>query len=479
MRRLATIGFFWMISVVGLYGESGAIQKEIETYLHGKKYTGKGIGVVIKDLESGAVVVDINGQEMLNPASVSKLVTGAAAFEMLGLGYEFNTKIYIDGAYNRDSGVITGNLCLRGGGDPGFSAERLWLLVQHLYHMGVRKVSGDLVLDDFFFDSVTVGPGFDDDSSSRAYSPLISALSASFNTVAVHNRSGDLAGSPVYVDIFPRIHGVKVVSTAKTVESGKGGNLDVRTVPTSTGTDVVVRGSMSLNEKPKYIYRKVWQTWEMFGGAVLALFKESGIEVEGKIVHQPISDKLLASKPFYEFTSEPISVFVDHMFKYSSNFAAEMIFKTLASGNAPRSWERASADVNSWWKKCELSGSPVIKNGSGMGNINRISAGQVVSLLSHVWNQKTYLPEYLSALSVSGIDGTLKSRFKNSKLKGIVRAKTGTLNSYQVSTLAGYLLLPNKTYAFSILCNKVGNGQYDNWMTQEGILEKFVSVSGK
>jgi D-alanyl-D-alanine carboxypeptidase len=54
-----------------------------------------------------------------------------------------------------------------------------------------------------------------------------------------------------------------------------------------------------------------------------------------------------------------------------------------------------------------------------------------------------------------------------------VRGKTGTLNSLNVSSLAGYLLKPEKTYAFAIICNNVGSGQYDNWMIQEGVLEEF------
>ncbi|NLG16474.1 MAG: D-alanyl-D-alanine carboxypeptidase/D-alanyl-D-alanine-endopeptidase [Fibrobacter sp.] len=458
---------------------SDSVQKGVENYLQSRKYTGKGIGVVIKDLDRDSVVVSINGDEMLNPASVSKLVTGAAALEILGNDFCFKTRVFIDGTFNPDSGIVNGNLYIQGGGDPGFSAERLWLFVQHLYHLGLRTVTGNLVLDDNFFDSVTVGPGFDEDSSSRAYQPLISALSASFSSLAIHHRSGSIAGSPVHVDVFPRIQGIKVVSSAKTA-IGKSSSIDIRTVPTTEGTNIIVNGSMSLEESPKYTYRKVWQTWQAFGGALMSLFSEYGISINGKMLHGTVPGNLAAAKPFYEFTSEPLPTFIDHMFKYSSNFAAEMVLKTLAaSGSGPGSWEKGTAGVLSWWDKCKLPGKPVIHNGSGMGNLNRISAMQIAELLSHVNKQKSYSPEYIRALSVAGVDGTLKSRFKNSKLKGIVRAKTGTLNSLSVHTLAGYILLPEKTYSFAILCNKVGSGQYDNWIVQEGILERFKSVIDK
>jgi D-alanyl-D-alanine carboxypeptidase/D-alanyl-D-alanine-endopeptidase (penicillin-binding protein 4) len=110
-----------------------------------------------------------------------------------------------------------------------------------------------------------------------------------------------------------------------------------------------------------------------------------------------------------------------------------------------------------------------------MGNQNRVSPRQVVSLLRHVWaNRKDYAPDYVASLSTAGADGTLKSRFKYSPLKHVVRAKTGTLNSYGVSTLAGYVFLPQQTYVFAILINDPGTSQYSHWTAQEKILEAVI-----
>jgi D-alanyl-D-alanine carboxypeptidase/D-alanyl-D-alanine-endopeptidase (penicillin-binding protein 4) len=482
MLRAAIIALCCLLPGITMGSSSSNIQKTIEDYVSKKKYNVAGVGIVFKEVGSNKSTVNINGDQLLNPASVSKLVTAAAAFELLQNGFEFKTGIFIDGTFDADSGKVDGNLYIRGGGDPGFTAERLWLLVQHLQHRGIKKITGNLVLDDFVFDSVLVGPGFDEDSTSRAYQPLICALSASFNTLAVHVRSGKASGSPVVVDLFPKIAGTSIVSSAKTIASGGKGEIDISTVPTKTGTNVVVKGARQINEKPSYIYRKVWQSWEMFGGAVIAQFNDYGIKIQGTAMHGKVPQTLLAN-PFYEFSSQPLSEFINHMFKFSSNFAAEMIYKTLSTSDTQQgSWTRSSTMIQNWWKSNNLPGEPLIKNGSGMGNTNRISAMQIVELLDHVWSQKQYLPEYLSALSISGIDGTLKSRFKKSPLKGLIRGKTGTLNSYNVSTLAGYILLPQKTYAFAIFCNNAGNGQYDNWETQEAIAEKFyeqVKITGQ
>lgn len=474
--RVFPVLIFLFCLTGAIHAESQA-QLEIQKLLLSRGYQTKGAGIVIRDITNDSIIVSINGDSLYNPASVSKLVTSAAVYELLGNGFTFSTSIYIDKPFNADSGIVNGNLYIKGGADPGFTAERLWLLVQHLYHLGVRNIKGNLVLDDSFFDTVQTGPGFGEDSSSRAYESLVNALSANFNTLAIHNRSGNEAGSPVYIDVFPRVKGVKILSSAKTVKAGSKANFDIITKMTNGGTSVLASGGRSLDESPKYVYRKVWQARENFGGVIEALLDESGINFQGKIIHDKVPQSIV-NEPFYVFESEPLSQFVNAMFKYSSNFAAEMLFKSISASldSVPGSWERSSEHVLSWWKQQELPGTPMIKNGSGMGNTNRISPIQITALLSHVAAHKEYFPEYLSALSISGVDGTLKSRFQKSPLKSIVRGKTGTLNDLGVSSLAGYLLLPKHTYSFAIIFNRVGKGQYDNWLMQENVLEKFYSV---
>ncbi len=221
----------------------------------------------------------------------------------------------------------------------------------------------------------------------------------------------------------------------------------------------------------------MWQTWKAFGDELIPLFARLGIAFKGRIVHARVPAQLAGEPPFYDFPSEPLSVAVTRMFKYSSNFTAEMLFKTLSAvrGNdsSQGSWEKSARLVTAWWRERGLPGAPLIRNGSGMGNANLISASQITGLLGYVWKQKAYLPDYCAALPSAGFDGTLKSRFAKSRLKGIVRAKTGTLNSDGISTLAGYLTPPSGgTYAFAIFCHGSGHGQWEDWMLQEEVLEK-------
>jgi len=477
---------------------SGSLQTAVDGLIKTRKYNPAGLGVVVKDLSNDSVVVAVNPDMPMNPASVQKLITGAAAFELLGPTYAFGTKIYIDGAFQADSGIVDGNLYIRGAGEPGINPEKLWLIVQHLRHRGVRRINGNIIIDNYFFDDVAVGPGFSEDES-RSYQSLISALPVSYSSIAVHHRPGHQVGSPVFVDIFPKIEGVKVNATAVTVAGAKG-HIDVSTSLQNGVTQVNVKGTMGVEEPPGYAYRRMWQSWESFGGAFRAQCADNGIKITGRTMRQKVPDTLAAKAPFYIYGGDPVTEFVKHMFKWSSNFIAEMLFKTMGAEKLgdPGTWPKGAATVTAWWELRGLPGKPQIINGSGMGGEratpkgaevdesvgalakieNAVSPAQIVELLSYVSKRKNYYPDYVSALSVSGVDGTLRSRFQRSKLKGLVRAKTGTLNSVKVSTLAGYMFLDDRTYAFAVFCRNVGPNQYDNWIMQEQILETVARNMG-
>ncbi|MBN2037768.1 MAG: D-alanyl-D-alanine carboxypeptidase/D-alanyl-D-alanine-endopeptidase [Chitinispirillaceae bacterium] len=458
------------------------LSEEVIGCIASKKCPPTSVAVAVSKLEDDSLVLAINADTLLNPASVTKLVTGAVAFELLGQNHFFVTRIFTDSVLVHDSCLTVRNLYIRGSGDPGFTVERLWLFVENLHHIGIRKIMGDLVIDDFFFDSLTVGPGLNEDTTSRAYQPLVSALCANFSAVAIHHRPGHAVKQPVVVDLFPEIKGIMLTNTAVTVSPKKRkSGLDISTRPESLTTQVVVEGSLPLDDQGGYTYRKLWQTWQSFGGALRPLLARRGIALQGTVVHAPVPKNIALKPPLHEFVSQPLSMSIDEMFKYSSNFVAEMLFKTLSArrDSVPGSWKRSAKLVADWWKKQKLPGKPVIINGSGMGDTNRLSTRQIVALLRHVWLQKNYAPEYISALSVSGVDGTVKSRFEKSPLRGLVRAKTGTLNSYGISTLAGYLMLESASYAFAVFCSGTGQPQSKDWLLQEKILEKIAEHLAK
>ncbi len=450
---------------------------KLEALLRRGRYAPQNVGVVVKDLEGDSVVAAFNADSLYNPASVSKLLTTAMAFERLGTNYAFKTTVYAEKPISSDTGICRGNLYIRGGADPYFVIERMWLFVQHLACIGLRSIEGDIVLDDSFFDSVSVGPGFDEDDSSHPYVAPVDAVSANFNCESIWIRPGRSVGAPVRADILPKTSIVKLIVSAQTTAAGKPVAVAASTRKDGDNTVVTVSGSMPLDASPVVQYKKVWQTWEYFGNVFERLLEDNKIGFKGKVKRGTVPDSVKARGPFYVFPSVPLYQAVNSMNKVSNNYMAEMLFKTLSAeaDSAAGSWEKSAALALAWWKEKKLPGIPEIKNGSGMGNSNRMSARQITELLRYVWTRKSFFPEYVYSLPSAGIDGTLKSRFKDSRLKGLVRGKTGTLNEYGVSTIAGYAFVRNKTYAFSIMfrnCNS--HVQQNNWEMQEKILELVI-----
>jgi D-alanyl-D-alanine carboxypeptidase/D-alanyl-D-alanine-endopeptidase (penicillin-binding protein 4) len=456
---------------------TGTAPASLERLVRGLGYVSGTVGVQVVCLESGQEAARLSADSLFVPASVAKLVTAAAAFEILGQTYTFKTRVFIEGGLALDSGVTRGSLYIRGGGDPGFIAERVWLLVQHLRLRGVHRIAGDCVLDGSFFDSSTTGPGFDDDASSRAYEAPVGALSANFNCLEVHCQPLEKAGEPIRVELFPQAKGVPVLNTARTVAASGGPSLDVRTEQRQGRTTVLVDGSMPLGSQPRIVYRKAWETAEEFGRVLAAQFDACGISVNGTVRCGSTPDTLLGREPFYTFESFPLPQCVAYLFKYSQNGAAEMIYRTIAAeraGGKNGSWDSAAAIVGRWWRDNGLPGALDLHNGSGMGRCNRLSPVQLVALLRHVWQHASYYPDYLGALSCAGFDGTLKERFAASRLKGFLRGKTGTLNNVGASTLAGYALVDGRTYAYAILINDTAHSAADHWRLEERILESVL-----
>ena len=94
-------------------------------------------------------------------------------------------------------------------------------------------------------------------------------------------------------------------------------------------------------------------------------------------------------------------------------------------------------------------GSYVSHNGSGLGHANRITAEAMARLLRALYLDPRIGPEILQSLSVGGVDGTTRNRFKGSPAAKHVRAKTGTLIGK--SCLSGYVGDGSDVLVFSIL----------------------------
>jgi D-alanyl-D-alanine carboxypeptidase/D-alanyl-D-alanine-endopeptidase (penicillin-binding protein 4) len=115
-------------------------------------------GAVAFDLRSGKVVFALNPALSLAPASNEKLSVTYTALVRLGPDFRFHTEVL--GTGKQQGSTWDGDLYLHGGGDPTLKMAGLRLLAKRLYAQGIRRVSGDVVADESFFDSRRMGPGW-------------------------------------------------------------------------------------------------------------------------------------------------------------------------------------------------------------------------------------------------------------------------------------------------------------------------------
>jgi D-alanyl-D-alanine carboxypeptidase/D-alanyl-D-alanine-endopeptidase (penicillin-binding protein 4) len=428
-------------------------------------------GVVVYSLDEGRVVYALHPDELLNPASNTKVFTTAAALARLGSDFRFLTEIYVD-TPPRD-GAVEGNLTLRGHGDPSLVSERIWQMSNDLWHAGLREVSGDLILDDTAFDAVVEGPGWDQDRSDRAYMAPISGLSCNYSSFALYVSPGDRPGSKARVEIEPMSAYFKIDNHTLTSSGSRRLRKPTTSAhPNHDGYHVVVSGRVPVGQPTTTLWRRVGDPTLYCGETVKELFARRGIKIRGKVRKAAVAP---TATLFYTAESESLDLLLKRVNKQSQNFVAESILKTLGAqaASAPGSWPGGVAAVSEFLEH-EVGiprNSYLMKNGSGLNDVNRFSAAQVVKVLAYMYPRLTLAPEYLSSLGIAGKDGTVRFRMGGTPAVGRVRAKTGTLED--VTALSGYAeSLSGHHYAFSVLVN-----DYPETLRQAIAAEDQIAVS--
>lgn len=415
-------------------------------------------------------VISVLPNEPRVPASVTKLVTAAAALDLLGPRYTFHTRVVRTGPI--EDGVLKGDLFVIGSGDPFLVSERLWLLANQLRLSGVEAIEGRLVFDDSGWPRIEDWSSFG--GSDRAYAATPSALAMNFNALSFHITPGKNAGDPVVVRQDP--FDLPYLQIENYLRTGKGGSsqnwrLDLRPAPASarigsagSSLDPVtypceiarLEGTVPAGHRPFLAYRRASEPLAL-GGSLLRGFLESvGIDHRGTIALGPAPvDAILV----LDFESLPVDDLIASMNRYSNNFIANQLALSISRESYPDSLlapsdplRRAGAALSRWLQ--EVAGSAdasYFADGSGLSTHNRTTAHSLTTLLRFAWNDLRIHGPFLHSLPGQGEAGTMDRRLNGAE--GVtVRAKTGTLGDEGVSTLAGYLqTAAGSPVAFAIL----------------------------
>lgn len=406
------------------------------------------IGLSVVDLATGKTLYARNADVALNPASNAKLVTTAAALERLGPEHRYATRIWTEASGVVD-GVVEGKLYLQGGGDPSLVTGEIYELAGQLRSAGIERVRGPILVDAGRFDADGLPPGFEQKDEFASHRAPGGAMSVNYNTFEVHARPGKAIGDAPTLLVEPPIPSIEVVSEATTV-AGNRNKLSVASKQEGGKIIVTFKGEVGISNGPSS-YRYPVADPSRYAGELLVLaLTQRGIKVGKPTVETgdvPRDAQLLAT-----FRSESLSELCRSVNKWSNNFMAEQILRTLV----PDDGATAAASLELLRKYTVDIGMPqdglVLGNGSGLYANNMISPASLTYLLAHVYADFRFRSDFIASLAIMGGDGTTRSRLSGSAADGWLRVKTGTLDD--VSALSGYAGATGRDpIAFSIIFN--------------------------
>ncbi len=404
------------------------------------------VGVAIVDVASGRLLASYKEHDPLNPASNAKLYTAAAALSILHGDHRYETTI--SGSLK---GGAAGSLTLRGYGDPSLRSDDLASMAQDLHDQGMRRVDGDVFVEQSFYDDVTTPPAFDQKPTEwAAFRAPVSAVAVDENTVTLSVRP-TVTGESAHAWFDPP----GFVDSEGTITTGDDGadKIVLMLAPNGRRLTAKISGGVGSNARIARQTARVDDPQLLAGYVLKAQLERVGIKVSGDPKLGSAKGAVLA-----RHASAPLSTLLYSLGKQSDNFYAEMIFKSLAGeakGKPAKTLDSADLVQKLLAEASATDTGVVIKNGSGLYDANRVTAWSTVQLLRWAYRSPQIEPEYVAQLAIGGVDGTLHKRFRSVRDRRAIRAKTGTLDD--TIALSGYVIAPagKPTIAFSIFFNKV------------------------
>lgn len=140
-----------------------------------------GVSVQIVSASKYDLLYAYKPEAKMIPASITKVITSATAFSLLGVNYEFKTIIYTDDN-NLGDGVVNGNIYLKGYGDPDLSSYDISILAKQLANKNIREITGNIIYDDSYLDGEHYGlANYYNSDTKIGYWPYVCALSLDKN----------------------------------------------------------------------------------------------------------------------------------------------------------------------------------------------------------------------------------------------------------------------------------------------------------
>ncbi len=376
------------------------------------------IGIYVKDLTSGKVLVDYNSNQALTPASVTKALTSATALSMLGADFRFTTTVGCSGDIS--GGRCSGNLVINASGDPTIGSKQFRRaeaftdsVIAAVRRAGIKSFGGTVVIRENMLDQGPV-PQWEIEDVAWPYGVGLHAFNYAGNTVYVNPVTGkSVPESNLKVTLLPA--------------SDKDGNDMLRGINSQNLT--VWGTAKSRNMKNWRLETTIPDPAEVYAGLLIAKLNNAGISIGNK-KSKADNNKI---KVLYLHESPELRAICRDLMKRSDNLFAEGMLRAILPGKSRADCIKAEKE---FWNNNDVSTRYVmVSDGSGLTRSNRMSARFLGNMLE--WMIKSpAASDYINFFPLAGIDGTLKSLLAKTRLKGRLAMKTGSMASVQA--YAGY-----------------------------------------
>jgi len=407
---------------------------DVQNSLTLRKAPDNSLSIYVENIDTGEPILTWYEDVPRNPASVIKLLTTFVALDILGPTYTWKTEAYVLG--ETDGGVLDGDLLLKGYGDPFLVTERVWQMLREIRQKGISRINGDLLIDDSYFDVPYHDPAKFDREPLRAYNVAPNALMMNFKVVRYHFEP-DLVAATVNIRVDPPLDNLQIENRLRVAQgSCRGYQRGITITPNDAFDHMVMSGQFPSRCKSYAMGRTALSHNQFAYGLFKNIWQESGGEFSGNYWNVIRPDDI---EPFLVFESWPLADIITRVNKHSNNVMARQLLFTLGAEKfaVPGTEEGGRQVVENWLKDRQLDSAELkLDNGAGLSRESRISAKILGEVLRHAW-QSPYMPEFLSSLSLAGLDGTLARRFRDEPLTGKAHIKTGRLD--HVTAIAGYL----------------------------------------
>lgn len=442
-------------------------------------------GVAVQSLKTSEFIYLKNEHINLIPASNLKLFTTATALVKLSPDYQINTPIYRTGTISND-GVLEGDLIIAGRGDPSISGRYYNGEMTHVFKTwadslrrhGIKKIKGNIIGDDNYFDDEALGRGWAWDYETEWYAAQVSALSFNDNCIDLIVSPGDSCGAAAHIEIVPNVAYAEIDNQIKTVDGSIQENVSFSR---ERGTNkITLYGNINVISEKKRYWITVENPTSFFVESFKQILSANGIETSGEAYDiddlsytYPTDDSLIV----LTHHSPALYRIVETINKNSQNLYAELILRILGAEYKGKGSARNGVQVVQEFIT-QIGINPANFNmvdGSGLSRLNLVSVNDVLTLLKYMFTHP-YSDAFTSSMPVSGVDGTLKNRLNQETTRGKVRAKTGYLA--QAVSLSGYIEDEQQNlYIFSMINNNYSTPTSLSQRLQELACERIIHFS--